>query len=187
MTKIDSWYREVPTIQTKRLNLRPFRISDVEELKELFGNPELYQFVGRKMTLIERNPIQLFNPKWYDAENERMLRWGIADKANDKIIGEIMIYQIDGIRRCKIGCRVCKEMWGKGIAREATITLVMFLRGNKMFPIIEADVMKGNEASIHALKKSGFILYTKRINGKFADVITDYYIYRFDPKALSKL
>ncbi|MDO5520190.1 MAG: GNAT family N-acetyltransferase [bacterium] len=180
MTKIEAWYRKVPVIRTKRLILRPFIRRDIRALRQLYQDPEIYRFTGRSMTMLEKNPALMFNPMFYNPAREKVLTWGIARASDNQIVGEILLYNIEGQTKCSIGCRVVRLMWGNGIAKEATKELLGYLHQEGMFPIVEAEAMKGNVASCKALEKSGFQLQKEVKNGKFASVIADFYIYRYN-------
>ncbi|MDO5294546.1 MAG: GNAT family N-acetyltransferase [bacterium] len=179
MAKIDMWYRAVPVIRTERLILRPLLKKDIRALKQLYQDPEIYRFTGRKMTIVERNPLLMFDRKFYNPVREKVLTWGIARASDNQIVGELILYNIEGQTKCRIGCRVIRPLWGKGIAKEATKELLLYLQREEMFPIVEAEAMKDNVASCKALEKSGFKLIKEVKNGKFANSVADFYIYRY--------
>lgn len=173
MENIDSWYDKVPVVYTKNLILRPFKQKDLPEVKDVYQDKSLYRFLGRNQNALERHPEYLFDQEVYDPRKENMLRWGIAKSGDDKIIGELMLYDIEGKEKCKIGCRVAKQYHSKGVATEANLGLIDYFDKKGVFPILQADVMRGHAVSCHTLEKCGFRKTDQLFLGR-------YYVYLYD-------
>ncbi|BBF42659.1 GNAT family acetyltransferase Bsu1853 (YoaA) [Lachnospiraceae bacterium KM106-2] len=155
MDQLERWFNRVPIIKEEEILLRPLLIRDLSQLEELYQDPELYQFLGRGMEDYEKDPSLLFNRWVYDARQMNIIRWGIVTRKDSNLVGEIMFYQIQK-NQTKIGCRIRKTEQGKGYASKATKLLCSYALEAGIFDTIQADVMVGNEASEHALLKSGF-------------------------------
>ena len=107
--------------KTKRLFLRRFDVSDVDDLTEVLGHPEVMEFspfgpVGRAAV---NQKIQQFEAHWHT--------WGfgqcaVVHKADQKVIGYyglIRFIEIDGQTEDEIGYRLNRSYWGQGYATEA--------------------------------------------------------------------
>jgi len=107
--------------KTKRLLLRRFDVSDVDDLTEVLGHPEVMEFslscpVGRAAV---SQTIQQFEAHWHT--------WGfgqcaVVHKADQKVIGYcglIRFIDIDGQTEDEIGYRLNRSYWGQGYATEA--------------------------------------------------------------------
>lgn len=181
---VEEWYNQVPSVESERLLLRQFQIADVEDMKRFLYDPEMYRYLGRNMQMMERNPYVLFDPKLYDPKREHCLRWGIVEKESKQLVGELILYEIEGESNCKMGCRIRRDCWNKGFANEATRRMLEFFKQSHVFPIVEAYVMIENRGSVKALEKSGFRRRATIRGGRFGYVSADYYIYiyRWDRK-----
>ena len=84
------------------------------------------------------------------------IRWGIALKNNDNIIGTIGYNTFTKDHRANIGYDLQKTYWNQGFTKEALMEVIKF--GFEYLGInrIEAEVMPGNIYSEKALKKLRF-------------------------------
>ncbi len=146
-----------PTIATKRLHLRWYEDEDLDDLAELFGNPEVMRFSLRGVHTHEQCSELL--QQWKDEYVEHGFgKFAVSLKDNPKVIGYCGFYFqcIDGVDEIELGYRFLPEFWGKGIASEAASAVQDYafntLGLTRLISIIEAE----NIGSIRVAEKNGF-------------------------------
>ena len=106
-------------LETQRLLLREMALHDVDDLLEVFSDPEAMQFYpkpfDRPMTRawIERN-IQRYAQDGFGL-------WALILKQRDQLIGDCGLVRqiVDGVEEVEIGYHVRRDLWGLGLATEA--------------------------------------------------------------------
>jgi ribosomal-protein-alanine N-acetyltransferase len=146
-----------PEIETERLILREILSEDAEDIFAIFADEEVTRYYDLDTyTDVEqaRELIDFFNDSF---ELERGIRWGIARKMDNRIIGTcgyVALWQ----HRGEIGYELARPYWGQGFMREALEAILEFGFEELAFNRIEALVMVENEASASLLRKLGFTL-----------------------------
>lgn len=170
-------FDEFPVLYTDRLTLREIEEADIEEIYEIFSCAQVAQFSSH-YPVESKDKVLIGIQRWKDEyNNKEQIRWGIALKDSNKIIGTCCIGDFDEVsKRCEIGYHLSSSYWNRGYMTEALRAMVRFgfERGNTNR--IEAFVTPGNYGSVTVLKKLGFIeegLLRERdfFKGKFQDGI----------------
>ncbi|MGB7337367.1 MAG: GNAT family N-acetyltransferase [Phototrophicaceae bacterium] len=149
-------FTHFPTLDTERLQLREIQPDDVNALLKLFGNREVVQF-------IEMQPIKSIEQanewlRWMGGvfAAKDGLRWGITLK-DGTFIGSAGLHRWNREGHfAEIGCDIAHPYWGHGYGQEAMRTLLNFGWDYMNLNRIEATVVKGNNRSVHVMKKIGF-------------------------------
>lgn len=168
-----------PIIQTRNLILREYTINDVSDLKEWLGDAEIYTYWGRNANNSEINPESLFiDPRPHiKRKPSKDFKWGMVLKENNKLIGEIQVFDIENDRMAKVAYRLSKKYWGKGLTSEALHSVVMFCFENTELQRLSAGVDVNNIASWKVMEKCGFLREGLIRQGKMLSTYCDYYLY----------
>lgn len=146
---------EFPIIEAKRIRLRKLREEDALELLKYYSNEKVYQYLdwnGPETLEKSCEAIRIWN-KGYD--EGWIIRFAIADKITDKIIGTIFLSEFEG-KRAEIGYELSESYWRQGIMSEA-MHEVLSLGFKKLDLVrIQAFVCDENIASKEILKKFNF-------------------------------
>ncbi|MAU12255.1 MAG: GNAT family N-acetyltransferase [Anaerolineaceae bacterium] len=169
-------FKEFPALETDRLKLRDMLPSDVTALLRHFGNPEVVRFIDMQpiKTIDQANEWLRWMGGFFAARDG--LRWGIILKGDDCFIGSAGLHNWNQeANYAKIGVDIAPPYWNKGYATEALSAVVQFGWDKMNLNRIEADIVKGNRASMRVLEKVGFkqegILRQRlRKGGKYYDV-----------------
>ena len=141
-------------IETERLILRPFTLSDCEHVFRYASDPDVTRFMdwpAHTSMETSREWIQLTLDQWQDKTE---YTWGITSKQQgDYIVGAIGCSTI--AFKVSFGYVLDKAYWGKGIATEAAKTLVDRLSNIEGVKRIWATCDCENTASVNVLSKSG--------------------------------
>jgi RimJ/RimL family protein N-acetyltransferase len=154
-------------LETERLLIRRFSLSDAESLLEMEREPDVLRYVGRKpLADVEayRNKIlSRFLP--YDDKPGGYGAWALVEKRSGEFVGGCTLRPaLDspvaadmgyGPDEVELGYGLRKPSWGKGYASEVAQALV-----RRAFEEIRADLLVAcvtiaNVASLRVLEKAG--------------------------------
>ncbi len=148
-------------IETERLILREFELSDADGMFELDSNPNVHLFVGNRPVKHIEESIDYIKivQKQYAAFG--IGRWAVVLKETNEFIGWSGIkYITDEINNHKnfyeIGYRFIEKHWGKGYASEAGKAFVDYAFNEMKVEKLYAYADAGNENSRKVLEKLGF-------------------------------
>ena len=169
-------FSHLPTLLTRRLTLRPVRMSDAEDLYEYSRDPEVARHVlwdAHRSIHQTRNYIRYLIRQYRNAAPSTFV---IALRDSGKVIGTIgfMWVQPDN-RSAEIGYSLSRAYWNQGYMSEALRAVLEFGFTKLNLNRIEAQHECDNPASGHVMLNAGMQhegtlrqrIYNK---GRFADV-----------------
>ena len=109
----------IPTIETERLTLRPFRGADATALFELSQDPEVMRYVGdRRVPTLQESWRAVAG--WIGHWALRGYgQWAIEDRASGVFIGRAGIINPADWPGPEVGYLLGRTWWGRGYATEA--------------------------------------------------------------------
>lgn len=161
-----------PVLRTDRLVLRSLQPSDIPALYEWMPDKSMYKYWGKNPGKTDKDPSLLFE---HPDKAGKSFHWGI--EYEEKVVGELWIYLIEGDRMAKTAFRVAPFCQGLGIATETVNAAVDFCFSKTELKRIWTDVDVRNAASIRVLEKAGFKREGLIRQGKMVSTWCDYYIY----------
>jgi ribosomal-protein-alanine N-acetyltransferase len=162
------------TISTDRLVLREFVRDDFEAIHQYASDPEVVKYMpwgpntrDETRRFIERRIQALVVQPRTD--------YNLAITIDDELIGGCgLVIRSQSNKNAEIGYCLKKDMWGKGIATEATASLIRFgfseLRLHRLFALCDTE----NHGSYHVMEKNGMkregvLRDEKNIRGEWRD------------------
>lgn len=146
-------------VDTERLIVRHFQMSDVAAMNAVFGDPEVMRFgdgvqSGEWVRDWLRQCID-------DADQiSGVSPWAVEEKGNSETIGYCGLFHfpdICGQSEIEVGYRLARDYWGRGYATEA----VRAVRDHAFYalniPRLIAMIAPENTASINVVRKAGFV------------------------------
>lgn len=150
-------WTSLPTINTSRLALRTLTAEDVDDFFAVYSNVEVMRYWSTPPLPNKEAAGELINEIQEGFKNRQLLKWGIALRENDKVIGSVTLFHPDFThRRVELGYALAREFWRQGYMKEALEAILNYAFGQLNFHRIEADVDPRNAASIHTLERLGF-------------------------------
>ncbi len=153
---IEKIFDTFPILNSDRLSFIEIKQEHLTDLFKLFGDNNVTKYYNLKTFETEQDGQKFID--WYQKRfiEKLAIRWGIALKGSNNIIGTIGFNNFTQNHRANIGYDLQTEYWNSGYVTEALKTIVDF--GFKQLEInrIEAEVMIGNLASERVLDKLGF-------------------------------
>jgi [ribosomal protein S5]-alanine N-acetyltransferase len=145
-----------PVLHTDRLDLVEIKQIHLRDLYKLFGDENVTRFYNLLPLANEQDAqksIDWFQSRFKDKSG---IRWGIALKGQQNIIGTVGFNNFTKGHRANIGYDLQTAHWNKGYISEALKTVIDF--GFNVLEInrIEAEVMQGNVISEKVLDKLKF-------------------------------
>lgn len=161
-------------IETARLYLKEYTMSDLSNFYKLKSNPTVWTYsTFEHLKSIDTAKVQLID--LLKKQSDHVFH-ALFLKEADVFIGEAGIIAYNPTaNRCTIGYNLLPEFWSKGYATEISKELVRHAFESLVVERVEALAMKKNVASCRVLGKSGLKLegtlrHFTKINDKYEDV-----------------
>ena len=167
-------FTHFPTLTTARLQLRRMEPRDTEALYAIYADEETMRYYGEPYQSREELDLAL-TLRQEDYAARRAIRWGIALKDSDILIGSCGFHHFDeGHFRAETGYILNRAYWGQGIMAEALTAIISYGFDEMELHRIEAIIDIANERSKGVLLKLGFqyegnLRQRYRIGDRFED------------------
>jgi [ribosomal protein S5]-alanine N-acetyltransferase len=142
-------------LQTPRLYLRQFEISDAQLLIDLNTNPNVIRYTGDQTVVTiqeaQRILLEIILPQY----KNKMGRWAVHLKSNNEFIGWCGLKYIAQEDEIDLGYRYFENYWNKGYATEAAQAVMDYGKNILHLQRIVARAAVENKASISVIKKMG--------------------------------
>jgi len=146
-----------PTINTDRLSLRWIRTEDVDDFYAVYSNPQVMRYWSTPPLADKEAARKLISEIQKDVAGQRILKWGIALRPADNLIGSITLFNMDFThRRAEIGYAQGRAYWGNGYMKEGLTAVINYAFATLNLHRIEADVDPRNDGSVRSLERLGF-------------------------------
>jgi RimJ/RimL family protein N-acetyltransferase len=148
-----------PSLETKRLILRPFRLNDAPAVQELAGERDIADTTMNIPHPYEDGMAE----EWIEGhepgyEDEKIATFAIVLRDCADLVGAIGL-QIDrGLNNAELGYWIGKPFWNLGYATEATIAILTFGFDKLCLNRIQAGHLARNPSSGRVMEKAGMIL-----------------------------
>jgi [ribosomal protein S5]-alanine N-acetyltransferase len=148
--------KQQPTLQTNRLILRPFELTDAKEVQGLAGDRSIAD-----TTLEIPHPYEDgMAEQWISTHQAKfeaceMVHFAIILRETDGLIGAIGLTVVPRFERAEAGYWIGKPYWGKGYCTEAAGAVLEYGFTTLNLNRIHAHHFKRNPASGRVLEKLG--------------------------------
>jgi len=144
-------------LETSRLLLRHFVMSDLDDLFAFYSDPEVVKYIPDAPRTFEATKEEL---EWFMNGHPKFPRlglWATIHKATGQFIGRcgLIPWTLDGKNEVEVAFALSRQYWGQGLATEAAQALVNYgfehLHLSRLICLID----HGNTASIRVAAKIG--------------------------------
>jgi [ribosomal protein S5]-alanine N-acetyltransferase len=166
-------------MQTKRLTIRRFKLSDQKDVFAYASDPEVGPLAGWRPHRSEKESLHIIKHLFLRNPHS----YAIVYNETNTVIGSIGLTKKFFGRKYEIGYSLSKPYWGQGIMSEAVNEVVRFGFEQLHASSIVAKTMRHNEPSQKVLLNAGFARthekkrHFHRYDGKVFD-ITFYALHR---------
>ncbi len=138
-------------LETSRLFLREFKISDAKKIWELNSDEEVLKYTGDK-PFDSVKSAEKFILEYQDYKKNGFGRWAVIDKSKNEFIGWCGL-KLNEKNLIDIGFRFFKQQWNKGYATEAAQACLNYGFDSLNIKEIVGRADKENKSSIRVLEK----------------------------------
>jgi len=135
--------RAIPVVETPRLLLREFRLSDLDAYAAMCADEEVMRYIGTGVVVgrdVAWRHMALFLGSWSLAGHGM---WAIERRDDGVLIGRAGFLDPEGWPGCELGWLLARDAWGQGYALEASRAAREFGRGelglNELISLIRPD------------------------------------------------
>jgi len=167
----------LPIIEAQRLRLRWIEESDLNQLFEIFSDPRVMRYWSTPPLQNLEEALELLRQIHESNRQGRILKWGVALKPSDTLIGTVTLFNMDRSNgRAEIGYAQAAAYWGHGYIHEALQALLKYCFEELALRRLEADVDPRNHPSIKTIErlgfqKEGFLRERWYVNGEIQDAL----------------
>ena len=137
-------------LETERLIIRDFKLSDIDDLYEIFSDDEVMEYIE---PVYDRNKTLNFLKEFCI---EHKGAFACVNKENEKVIGYIIFNEYED-KVYELGWIFNKEYWGKGYAYESCDVVIKYAFSEMKIHKIFAETID-NIKSVNLMKKLGMQL-----------------------------
>jgi RimJ/RimL family protein N-acetyltransferase len=163
-----------PYLETERLVLRALTESDVDNLVELNGDPEVVRFLTGGRPIPREDTVGRFLPKvfGYYERFPGLGYWAAEEKAGAAFLGWFALEpgHGDSAVEVELGYRLRQPAWGKGYATEGCRALVARAFAELGVERVYAETMAVNVRSRRVMAKTG-LRYVRTFHCHWEDPI----------------
>ena len=146
----------LPTIETSRLILRPFNLSDAKDVQLLAGDIAIADTTLNLPYPYENGMAENWISKHQNIfENKKGVIFAITDKKDGKLIGAISLTDLSEGHQAELGYWIGKPYWNKGYCTEAAKAVLDYGFSVMGLIRIHATHFTRNPASGKVMKKLG--------------------------------
>lgn len=160
-------------IEGKRVRLRSFELSDLDEIMRRWNDMELRNLVGSA----DRGPVcrndeeEFIRNTWKERRERRAFTLAIETIADGKLVGGIGLFNIDWTSRsAMMGISIYDpKNWGKGYGQESITLILDFAFRILNLNRVELDTFDFNKRAQKCYLKVGFKEVGRRREARFID------------------
>jgi RimJ/RimL family protein N-acetyltransferase len=150
-------WKVLPVLNASRVSLRWITEQDVDAFYAIYSHPEVMRYWSFPALTERDQAVKLVREIHEGFQRQALLKWGIARRTDDLLIGSLTLFNLDfNHRRAEIGYALGRDYWGKGYMQEALRAVLTYAFEELDFHRIEADVDPRNDASIRTVERLGF-------------------------------
>lgn len=172
----DIW-RQIPVLESTRVLLRPVWDTDLDAIFEIFSDPQVMRYWSTPPLRDVAAAAELITEIHQNFADQRFLKWGVALRDNDQLVGTTTLFNLDlANRRAEIGYALGRAHWGRGYMNESLQRMLRFAFDDLELHRLEADVDPRNTGSIKTLERLGFqregyLRERWQVNGEIQDAL----------------
>lgn len=145
-----------PELETERLLLRQATQADAQAIFAVFSDSQVTQFHDLDTLTQIEEAIAIIERRVKGFENGRGIRWAIARKADNYLMGSCGFTWDRQTHSAEVGYELASQFWKQGIMSEALQAILKYAFEKIGLEFVIADIMLENIASRILLEKLGF-------------------------------
>lgn len=145
-------------LETERLLLRRITHDDLDDLLQIWGDPETMLLFPRTLNRQEMSEWIERNLKRYEEFGHGI--WAVLLKEGQQFVGDcgLVIQDVEGVQELEVGYHFNKTFWGRGLAAEAARGCMEYARTKLKQSRIISMIRPENLASRRVAERNGLII-----------------------------
>ena len=169
-----------PRFVTPRTRIEPLEEDHALELFRALSDPRIYEFLPEDPPASEAELLARIE-RWTrgpgTAARERWFNWAVLLTAEPAVAGSLQATVDLNERQASVAYLLAPKLWGQGIAREALVPLLAWLRSRDDVSEVIAVIDSRNVRSLHLVRRLGFELvrtvrHADFFKGSWSDELT---------------
>jgi ribosomal-protein-alanine N-acetyltransferase len=145
-------------IETERLEIRPMRAEDAEQMHEVYSDPSTYEYIGADPAQsVEETFDRIEGKAAHQAEHGFSL-WSLVERESGRVVGHCGIQMLEGGPEVELGYALARAARGRGYATEAGRACLRYGFEDVGLDRIVAVAWPENAASRGVMEKLGMRL-----------------------------
>lgn len=107
---------DIPILETERLRLRPFRLSDFDDYAAMCGDPEVARYLSVRFSREQSWRHLAFVVGHWKLRGYGM--WAVEERGTGGFVGRIGFADPEGWPDCELAWTLVRRCWGRGYATE---------------------------------------------------------------------
>lgn len=146
-------------IETKRCQASRIRIADIDEVKQLYLNPEVRRYLGGVRDEESLAPMI----EAVKVAEGQLPYWVVREKMTQEFMGTVSLdVHHEGVHT-EVSYQFMPKWWGAGYASEIVRAVITYAFEEMNLPVILAETQTANLASCKMLEKIGMKLERKLV------------------------
>ena len=141
-------------LRTERLSLRPCQMSDLDAIHQLWTEADVRRFLFDDRQITNEEAKSFIETSVMSFALYGYGIWLFFERQSDQVAGfSGLLYSLQSSPSLIFGTR--PQLWGRGYAKEATLSVLRYTFDVLGLKKVEADVDEPNKASIRVLEALG--------------------------------
>ena len=143
----------IPTLETERLLLRPFRDEDLDAYAEFSADPEVMRYMGPPLSREDAwRQIAMLLGHW---RLRGFGSWAAEERETGELVGRLGPHRPEGWPGFEIGWVLGRRYWGRGFATEGARAALEYAFTELDQPHVISLIHPDNQASIRVAERLG--------------------------------
>ncbi|HOC06204.1 MAG: GNAT family N-acetyltransferase [Bacillota bacterium] len=156
MLNAEAIFRQMPTLETRRLLLRPLCLEDAKDMYDYACDPLVSRYVPWETHRSIEDSYAYLNSAVEDQQAGKPCSWAVVSKAENRMVGTAgYVWWQPEHSKAEIGYVLARRLWGQGLTSEAVKTIIDFGFTRMELNRIEARCIEENIASAKVMEKCG--------------------------------
>ncbi len=151
------YFRDFPNLESERLFLRKLELKDAPDVQLIRSDEKVMAYMDSERHTTLQHSENFIAAKLKMYEERTGIFWAVIEKSTNTFIGDFAFFKIDkNHSRAEIGYTLKPKFWGKGLMKEAMLSIFNFGFRDLDLHSLEANINPENHNSRTILTKMGF-------------------------------
>ena len=145
----------IPVVETERLVLRAFGLSDLDDFARLRADAEVMRYIGTGTPHTREQTLERLRANVGRWHANGFGHWAVVEKSSRELMGWCGLARLDETPEVEVGYGLGRKFWGAGAATEVARASLRFGFEEHGLERIAAVAMPSNTASRRVMEKLG--------------------------------